>query len=266
MINPPVSRTFSRARAATVAAAGALLFLTAAPTNAQIVERRPRERPALDTDLPRTPSTWVGGSLTYADPRGDFANYVNGAFGITGNLIHSFGDDGVVSLRADLGYLIYGHTTRRQALGGGALGLINVDVTTSNNILNGGIGLQLMTPDAAIRPYVNGTIGFSYFFTQSTIEGSESFDSPFAESENYSDGGFTTAFGGGVYIPLSRGAKRVSLDLGVQYHKNSDIKYLTKESIYIQDTQSTPVITPVRSAADFLTFRLGLSFGLPFKN
>lgn len=176
--------------------------------------------------------------------------------------MQAFDEKGILALRLDAGFLIYGQTTNRQPLGGGALGLINVDVTTSNNIVYGGVGLQLMAPTGAFRPYASGSIGFSYFFTQSSIEGSSNNNTPFAETENFGDGGFTTMVGGGLYIPMRRGDKPISLDLGLQLHSNSDIQYLTKDGITVSSTTAPPVINPVRSAANFMTFRLGMSVGV----
>ncbi len=240
--------------------AAALLVATAAGTaNAQIVERRPR---AAESDV--SPSTFVGGTLTYAGPQGEFRDYVRGAFGITGHIVHAFDRAGVIALRGELGYLNYGSKTYRQALGGGALGLINVDVTTSNNIVFGGLGLQVMAPTGAVRPYATGSIGFTSFFTTSSVEGSQNIE-PFAQTENFSDGGFTTLWGGGLHFPVRGGAKPIAIDLGALMHKNSDIQYLTKSSITIIDSATPPVITPVRSAADFITFRLGVSVGLTFQ-
>lgn len=237
----------------------ASLSASAAGAGAQIVERIPR-RPSVIEPI-GAPSTFVGGSLTYADPRGVFNDYVNGAFGLTGSLVHAFDQDGIVAFRGELGFLVYGNSRRRQALGTGALGLINVDVTTSNDIVFGGLGLQLMAPTAGVRPYLAGSIGFSYFVTTSSVEGSQNVQ-PFAESDNYSDGGFTTLWGGGLYVPLRGGMRPIVLDLGAQFHKNADIQYLNKDSIYIPSASSAPVITPIRSAADFITFRLGLMFGV----
>lgn len=252
--------THSIARAAGFTAAAALAILVAAPATpagAQVVTRR---SPAAPDVGPAT--TFVGGGLTYAAPQRDFKNYVNGAFGITGHLIHAFDESGIVALRVEGGYLIYGQTRNRQALGGGALGLINVDVTTSNNIVFGGLGLQLMAPTGTVRPYVTGSAGFSYFFTESTIEGQNN-SQPFASTQNFDDGGFTTLWGGGLYIPIrSRGPNPISLDIGVQAHANNDVQYLTKTSITIASSSAPPVITPVRSAADFVTFRLGVSVGV----
>jgi len=248
---------FSGRRLSLIAGVAVLVAIAgAASAGAQVVTRRPAqgdEGPA---------STFVGGALMYASPQRDFKNYVSGAIGISGHLIHAFDPSRIVALRVEGGYLIYGQTTHRQPLGGGALGLINVDVTTSNNIVFGGIGLQLMAPTGVVRPYVAGSVGFSYFFTQSTIEGSNN-SAPFADTQNFDDGGFTTLWGGGLYIPLGwTHGRPISLDLGAQVHTNNDIQYLTKNSITIPNASAPPVITPVRSAADFVTFRLGVSVGI----
>lgn len=233
------------------------VFAMASSADAQVVERR---GPARD-ESPSTPRTWVGGTLTYAAPQGEFKEYVQGAFGVIGHVVRAIDPEGIVAFRADLGYLNYGQTTRRQTLGGGALGLIAVDVTTTNNIVVGGIGLQLLAPSGVVRPYVGGSLGFSYFFTQSSVEGTSN-SAPFAETENFSDGLFSTWWGGGLYVPLRRGVNPIALDLGVQAHRNPDVQYLNENSIYIKDTASQPVITPIRSAADFVTFRLGVTFGV----
>jgi hypothetical protein len=235
---------------------------TPATASSQIVTRRPREDRNREQDWSAQPRTWVGGSLSYASPQGEFKNYVDGAVGINGHLIHQFGD-GIVAFRADVGYLLYGSATRRQSLGQGAFGLVAMDVTTSNNILNGGVGMQLMAPTGSVRPYINGNLGFSYFFTESSIAGSDYDNEPFASSNNFDDGGFSTTWGGGFYVPIKMAIKNpIILDIGFTSHSNSDMRYLTKESIYIADANSTPVITPVRSAANFMTFKLGVTIGV----
>jgi len=63
-------------------------------------------------------------------------------------------------------------------------------------------------------------------------------------------------------VPLQLGPAPVSLDLGAQVHRNPDVQYLTKNSIEVVDQNTPPRITPVRSAADFVSFRLGVSVGL----
>jgi hypothetical protein len=227
--------------------AGSALLAQGAPASSRRIEN---------------PTTFVGADLVYAQPHGEFASYVTQAWGLTGHLVHALDDRGILAFRAELGYLMYGQRTARQPLGGGALGLINVDVTTSNNIVIGGLGVQLMTPTGVVRPYATGTFGFSYFFTESSVEGINGGGGAagnFANSQNFGDGGFSTTFGGGLYVPLSVKSGPISLDIGAQFHQNSDIKYLTKNSITFTTTNAPPVIRPVRSAADYVSFRLGFS-------
>jgi hypothetical protein len=209
-----------------------------------------------------TPHTYVGGGLLIAQPEGEFKNYVSAAFGASGHLIQHLDDRGIFSIRAELGLLVYGNRTARQTLGGGALGLIDVDVTTSNNIMFGGIGAQITLPTDVIKPYVTGSIGFSYFFTESQITGTNDQSTPFASSNNFSDNGFMTMYGGGILIPFKDGKNPIALDLGAQFHNNPDIEYLTRNSIVFNGANNPPTITAYRSQANFVTYRIGVTVGV----
>ena len=188
-------------------------------------------------------------------PQGEFAQNVKVAGGFGAGVIWKLGS--VVGLRADLGAMLYGSETRRVPLGGGALGLINVDVTTTNSIVGGGIGLQRGPPGTRLTPYVGGAIGFSAFTTSSSVEGSNSSDEPFASSTNYSDGVFAQSAFGGLYLPLGDGA--VTFDLGVRHTWNGKkVNYLTKDDI-TEDAGGDIVLTPRQTRADLLTIVLGVT-------
>ena len=199
----------------------------------------------------------AGGALHYGTPQGEFANNVNAAFGASGFIGARMGT-APLAIRADLGYSIYGSETRRVPLGSGPLGLINVDVNTTNNILNGGLGLQAGLPGAHVQPYVGGSLGFSYFFTRSSVSGSHQTNSEaFASSTNDSDGTFAKTLFGGFYVPLgSRGAQ---LDVGARYHWNGEARYLTDHDITF-DSGNNPVLSPRRTRADLLTIQVGVAF------
>ncbi len=188
-------------------------------------------------------------------PQGEFADNVALAGGVGGaGLWHAtpwFG------LRLELGVMIYGSETRRVPLGGGALGLINVDVTTTNTIFGGGIGAQLGVPGRRITPYLGGTIGFSAFTTSSSVEGSNSDAEPFASATNSSDGVFAKTALAGLYIPLARGA--ATLDLGIRYNWNGErVRYLTQGDI-IEDVNGDIILTPRETRADLLTIGIGVA-------
>lgn len=188
-------------------------------------------------------------------PQGEFGQNVALAGGIGGGGIWAIGP--AFGLRADLGFMIYGSDTRRVPLGGGALGLINVDVTTTNMIFGGGIGGQLGVPNGSLMPYVGGMIGFSAFTTTSSVEGSNSADEPFASSTNSSDAAFAKTVLAGLYIPLARGSAMI--DLGVRHTWNGkQVRYLTEGDI-TEDVNGDIVLSPRETRADILTIVIGVS-------
>ncbi len=137
---------------------------------------------------------------------------------------------GIAAFNAELGLMFYGIERYRTPLGGGPLGLISLDVNTTNNIAFGGIGLQVGYPGETIRPYGTASVGFSAFFTTSSVAGSSDFDS-FANSTNYQDTGLAWNAGGGLYIPLSVKRKVVNLDVGVRWMDNGKRDYLRHDGI-----------------------------------
>ncbi len=205
--------------------------------------------------LPR--SVALGGALHYGAPQGEFASNVNGAFGLNGFAGWQLGNSPFL-IRADLGFEIYGSRTRSVPLGGGPLGLIRVDVNTTNNIFNGGIGLQAGVPGRSVSPYVGGSIGFASFVTSSSVSGSNQYSSEaFASSNNYSDGTFAKTLYGGFYIPV--GSNGGAIDIGARYHFNGEARYLTDDDISF-DQNNNPVLSPRFSRADLLTIQVGFSF------
>lgn len=199
----------------------------------------------------------VGGSVNYGLPQGAFRDNVRQGFGVDGFARWNFDRRGILSLRTDGGFLGYGRETKRVPLSGTIGGRILVDLTTSNNILHVGIGPQLTAPDGPFRPYVNGGIGFSYFFTESSVEGSNNDNEPFASTTNYDDVTLSLTSGAGVLIPV--GIRRdVSLDLGVQYQNNGQVSYLRKGGI-VDLPNGDIQLNPIESQANLLTFRIGVS-------
>jgi opacity protein-like surface antigen len=200
----------------------------------------------------------LGGSLAaiVAQPVGEFDDYVNVGFGLGGNFRVGLDPSGITSLRFDIGYVNYGRETQEVCL---TTCLIRLDLTTTNNIVFGYGGLQFTAPRGPVRPYVNGGIGYSYFFTESSVEGTSN-QEPFASTNNFDDGTFSWATGGGLMIPISAGRTPVSIDLGVRYNHNTEVDYLTKGSI--EDLPGDDIrLNPTRSAAYLVTYMIGVSLG-----
>lgn len=189
-------------------------------------------------------------------PQGEFAADVSFAGGLGGGLLWVIGPE--VAIRGDLGFMVYGNERRRVPLGGGALGLITVDVSTTNSIAAGGIGLQIGTPSRRIKPYVGGMIGFSAFTTTSQVEGLNSDDQPFARSTNSSDNVFAKTALAGLYLPIGSG--NTVLDIGVRHTWNGEqVRYLTPADV-VEDANGDIVLTPRETRADLLTITIGLTF------
>lgn len=194
-------------------------------------------------------------NLQLGIPQGEFAQNVNLAGG--------FGFGGIWALsewfafRGGLDFQWYGYDRRRVPLGGGALGLINVDVTTTNAIVGGSIGAQVGVPGNGVRPYAGGAIGFSNFSTTSQVAGTNSDDAPFASSTNASDNAFAKQVFAGLYIPVGKGS--TSFDIGARYTWNGEsVRYLTPGDI-TEDANGNIVLSPNNTRADLLTIVIGLT-------
>jgi hypothetical protein len=132
----------------------------------------------------------AGASFTYGRPVGDFLRFVHEGYGFDAFLRWNLEPQGLLSLKLDGGFLVYGSETLRVPLSSTVGARILVDLTTSNNIAWMGFGPQLTLPIGPFRPYGSAAIGFSYFFTESSVEGSDdTFD--FANTTNFED--FTSA-------------------------------------------------------------------------
>ena len=211
--------------------------------------------------LRRPSGVYAGGSFNYARPQGEFSDYVEQGFGGDVHLIYQPAARGIVGLRLDAGFLTYGQERMRVPLSSTIGGRITVDVNTLNNIAFVGVGPQIGLPDGRLRPYVGGFAGFTYLYTESSLEGRDD-DHTFARTTNYDDGTF--AYGGraGVYVPLRDGPAPISLDLGAVYLNGGEAEYL-REGDIVDHPNGTISYTPSRSDTDLLTFRVGVTVGIP---
>jgi hypothetical protein len=197
----------------------------------------------------------VGLGVLLAQPTGEFSNYVDVGFGLGAHALWEPDPDGLFGLRLDGSYLIYGSETRRYQL----LPLVDVDVTTNNQIAGLQFGPQLSVGRGAVRAYGYGQIGFSYFATTSSVEGSGNIES-FASTTNFDDFTFASSLGGGIRFQLTHGPTPVALDLGARYLYNGRARYLREGSIEVVGTDVT--ITPVESQTNLILYQLGVSIGL----
>ena len=210
---------------------------------------------------PFGPGGRFGASINalYAAPQEGFKQFVDNGWGLGGGLLVKLDPAGVLALRVDANWINYGNDRTRVPLSPTTGNLIFVDLNTTNNIFMGGVGLQLQAPSGPIRPYVGGTAGIGTFWTQTTVEGTDNDDQPFAQTTNHRDNTFAWSGVGGLTIPLN-GAATVLADLGVSYQKNGEATYLPPG--VLRDSNGDPVTRePVRSKTDMLLYRVGVRIG-----
>ncbi|MEZ4415607.1 MAG: hypothetical protein R3E10_07610 [Gemmatimonadota bacterium] len=210
---------------------------------------------------PAEPRGEAGGHLVVAMPVGEFGDYVDIGGGFAGFGVLYLDPARVVGLRLDGAWLIYGSRTVRRPLSP-TVPFVDVDVTTQNWIARLGFGPEVALGSGPVRPYLHGSIGFSYFATTTSVEGSLNTE-PFASSTNFDDITFALAGGGGLRIRLSGArAHRVSLDVGSEYVRNGRTEYLREGGL--RETPGGGVqAEPIRSRTNLVTFYLGVSVGAP---
>lgn len=233
------------ARITALALAGLILFTSAA--SAQI-----RRNPA--------PAGGVGISFLVAEPLGEFSDFVDAGYGaeLSGRL--ALDPMGLVSLRGDLGFLIYGYESKRVCFDGVGC-RVQARLETSNNIFYGGVGPELGLPLGWARPYLNASLGFGYFNTTSNLENLWG-DEDLFDTENFGDGSFSWGVGWGLEMNVHRGRVPVGINLGARFHENGVMEYLTRGDI-VDHPDGSITLYPIRSEANLISYRIGVSIGIP---
>jgi len=206
------------------------------------------------------PRGFLGGGPWFAEPEGRFGRAVDAGWGGDLNGRYELDDRGVLSLRGDLGFLVYGHERQTVCFDPPVGCRIALDLTTSNTIFLGGLGPEIALPGRRFRPYAYGGIGFAYFSTRSSLSGADEHDD-FASTENFGDGTLAWRAGGGLQLRLTGGRNPIWLDLGAEHHRNGVVEYLTEGDIQDHPDGSITLF-PRRTEADLTTFRIGVSVGL----
>jgi hypothetical protein len=226
-----------------------LSVLAAGQATAQI-----REVDEPDVDTPNR--FQAGAHLNLALPQGEFSDFVDAGFGLGGWFAFNLDRRGMIAFKVDGNWLIYGSESRRRPLSP-TVPFVTVDVTTRNNIYTLGVGPVITLSNGAIKPYIAGTVGFSYFATESGVSGTSNGED-FAESTNFDDFTFAVVGGGGLRVRLKGGRTPVFLDLSSEYHRNGRASYLREGSI-IDNGNGTISFTPIQSETNLMLVKLGVS-------
>ena len=233
-----------------VFAAVAAIGATASTLTAQAAPPRRTNNPP--------PRAYGDINFAVSQPLGAFNDFIGQGYGVTGGFVWNLDRNRVFGIRAEGGFVQYGNEQTDACL---VNCRIEVDVNTSNDIAFGGIGPQISVPTGPVRPYINATAGFSYFFTHSSVSGDDDYYDQF-DTTNHDDVVFALTGGGGLLIPLAMRSTPILLDLGATLHRNGKATYLREGSI--RDFPDGSIrIDPIRSEANFVTYRIGISIGIP---
>lgn len=193
-------------------------------------------------------------------PTGAFAEHVAVAGGIGGGLLWAISP--TIGLRGDLGVQIYGSENRRVPLGSGALSLVDVDVTTTNAIFSGAIGVQVGLPPTLGKtpyatPYGGVQLGFGSFVTSTSVSGSNTNNEPFASSTNLSDAAMAKTLYAGLYVPLRRSTALFDMGVRRTWHGRA-VRFLTPGDI-TELPSGEVVLQPRESVAELFTLTIGVT-------
>jgi len=203
----------------------------------------------------------LGGGVSILSPQGDFSSFVNDGYGVSLNATVGLEPNNALAMRFEGGYINYGSERFGVPVFPGT-GRILANLTTRNNIAYAGLGPVVQMPYGPIRPYVNGFVGVSYFFTESSVGGGHSYDyGGFGRTLNFDDASLAYGLGGGVSFRLSKGRSPVFLKLDGQYRRHGQTEYLTEGGI-LDDGFGGATVSPILSDVDFLLFNVGVSIGL----
>lgn len=195
-----------------------------------------------------------------SQPKGDFADNTGTGWGLGIYALGGLDENNIINLRGDFSFVNYANTRRRIPFSGTG-GLISLDLKTSSNIFTVVAGPQLLGPTGTFSPYATLLGGFSVFVTESTIEGSNYSDQPFASSTNSSD--FVWSYGGavGAYLRVSGGATPVRLDFGARFLRHDDVHYLNDQRVREAFDNDRPPV-PLQGRADLVQWYLGVNIGM----
>ena len=216
----------------------------------------------------RPQSMQAGANFTIGVPQNDFReNIDNNAFGGTGFFFYNF-PYSPVHIGASLGYMVYGSESYERRLIPDAD--VNVDINTTNSILQGHLIFRVQPSQSTVRPYMDGLLGFNYFSTSTSIEDKNKWgdDAEIASENNFDDGAFSYGGGAGVQFQVYRPSDEqialnniygVVIDVGVRYLKGGEAEYLDEGGI-TQDPDTKKFDYDIKkSATDLLTWHIGFA-------
>ena len=206
--------------------------------------------------MPRNLSIGLAGR--WVEPVEAFARNVGYGLGVSFAAGYSIPAFDALGVRTELSHHWYGWESKRVQLSPTA-NRVFVDMNTTNNVFVWTIGPELAVRRGPLQPYALWQVGFSNFYTSSSVE-DENTGSAFASSTNMDDYGLSVEYGGGLRISTyMKGRTRTSIDVGGRMTLNGTRNYLRSGDI-TDNPDGSLTFNTRRTRANFFQFTLGLAF------
>lgn len=202
-------------------------------------------------------------------PQNEFKeNMGNTGFGLSGEFAYRLPRSPLL-IGGSLGFLIYGHETRKVPFSK-TIPDVTVDVQTNNSILIGHLIARLQPYGGTVRPYLDGLLGFNYFWTETSVRSEkwhDDDDGNIASTTNQDDITLSYGGGGGLAIKVwdnyqnqesTSGLVAVFVDLGVHYVQGRNAEYLKEGSIERDTETGTISYKLTESTTDLVNIKLGV--------
>ncbi|HEX2210087.1 MAG TPA: outer membrane beta-barrel protein, partial [Longimicrobium sp.] len=202
-------------------------------------------------------STELGVGGVAARPSGDFRQTMGDGYGVGLRSVQRLNAARWLGLRMDGGLLL--QSLDRDSVPNALDGANRVDRVTSNTLLYVGLGPQVGVTRGPVRPYAHLFGGVHYLVTESAYEtqvGSARLD---YGARSFEDAAWSYGGGAGVYVPLGRGRRAASLDLGATWRFGGEATFLKEDVVQIGPDLLTGEFISGRT--DMLVVYLGLAFG-----
>lgn len=201
-------------------------------------------------------------------PQGDFRNNFDHVGGGLNVLAGYRFKNSPVMVGLEFGFMNFGTETREEPLSS-TIPDLKVEVENSYNLAHGDLFLRFIAPPSTIRPYLDGLIGFNYFFTQTVLRERGSFsDEDVLRDTNFEDTALSYGFGAGLQVRLWQKREEITqtagdvepssvyLNLRSRYMFGRDAEYLQEGSIRRENGEVFYDVS--ESKTDLLHIKMGV--------
>ncbi len=202
-------------------------------------------------------------SFAIGSPQGDFAQSLDrDAYGLDAAFTYKVGREIPLHLGVGIMYQNYGWRERETQFVEG-VPEVDVNVRTTNNLITPQFIMRLEPRLGGFSPFIEGSIGFNYLYTQSSIR-DEYEDEEIASSINYDYFTSNYGIGGGAKFRLWEGYDEdgdfwgVHLFIKTKYMLGGEAQYLKEGDLIARGNDLEYIIS--RSRTDLTTFNIGVLF------